>query len=183
MSSVNWSTWVGLQQPAGEVRVFNDVYAVASLERLDLIAWVDVGTQAGAVWGGGNVQARGWLTRSVGVSARAESFVDPTRPEEEQRCKPYKRGREDLHHKMVASVPRPFWIGGMAAVEVGEERDDRELQDRNGHHQFPDHDFAPKSPLPTVPPAISSIRSRLFFACKRSPSSISICGFRSRSAR
>ena len=41
---------------------------------------------------------------------------------------------------------------------------------------------APRSPIPTVPPAISSIRSRLFFAASRSSSSISIRGCKSRSA-
>ena len=41
----------------------------------------------------------------------------------------------------------------------------------------------PKSPFPTVPLAISSIRSKLFFAPNRTPSSISICGVRSRNAK
>ena len=41
----------------------------------------------------------------------------------------------------------------------------------------------PKSPCPTVFDAISSIRSKLFFAASRTPSSSSICGCRSRRAR
>ena len=42
--------------------------------------------------------------------------------------------------------------------------------------------IAPRSPLPTVPLAISSIRSKLFLAASRSGSSISIRGCKSRSA-
>lgn len=75
--TLNWSTWVGYQQPEAQVRLFNDLYATVTLERLDLIAWVDVGAQGGAVWGGGNAQARGWLTENVGVSFRIERFSDP----------------------------------------------------------------------------------------------------------
>ena len=46
-------------------------------------------------------------------------------------------------------------------------------------HQSP---LGPRSPLPIVPLAISSIRSRLFLAARRRLSSISIRGSRSRSA-
>ena len=75
--TLNWSTWVGLQQPAGEARVFNDLYAVVSRDRLDLIAWVDVGTQAGAAWGGANLIARGWLRPGLALSGRLEHYRDP----------------------------------------------------------------------------------------------------------
>lgn len=44
------------------------------------------------------------------------------------------------------------------------------------------HHARPRSPFPTVPDAISSIRSRLFFAPSRNASSISMRGCRSRSA-
>lgn len=75
--TLNWSTWAGLQQPQGELRFFNDLTMTVSLDRLDLIAWVDVGTQGGDVWGGGNVQARGWLTQAVALCGRVENFTDP----------------------------------------------------------------------------------------------------------
>jgi hypothetical protein len=75
--AVNWSTWVGLEQPSGEVRLFSDLYTTVTLDRVDLIAWFDVGTQAGRVWAGGNLQSRVWLLPDLGLVGRVETYVDP----------------------------------------------------------------------------------------------------------
>ena len=53
--------------------------------------------------------------------------------------------------------------------------------DREGH-QSPVTLAGPRSPCPTVPDAMASIASRLFFALRRRSSAISIRGSRSRSA-
>lgn len=75
--TLNWSTWIGVEQPSGASRLFSDLYGVASFDRVDLIGWLDVGTQAGSSWGGGNLQVRTWLTSAIGVSGRLEHFRDP----------------------------------------------------------------------------------------------------------
>ena len=75
--SLNWGTWVGHEQPSGEVRLFSDLWAGLTLDRLDGIAWFDVGTQGGEVWSGSNLQGRYWLSELVGLGARVEHFSDP----------------------------------------------------------------------------------------------------------
>lgn len=75
--SLNWGTWVGHEQPAGELRLFSDLWAGLTLDRLDGIAWFDVGTQGGEIWSGSNLQGRYWLSDLVGLGARVEHFSDP----------------------------------------------------------------------------------------------------------
>lgn len=75
--TLNWSTWVGLDQPSAAVRLFNDLYAVLTVGRLELIGWLDVGALDGRLWGGGNVQARLRVSETLRLSWRAEHFADP----------------------------------------------------------------------------------------------------------
>lgn len=75
--SLNWGTWVGLQQPSGEIRLFNDLWAGLTLDRLDGIAWFDLGLQGGELWSGANLQGRYWASDLVGLGGRVEYFADP----------------------------------------------------------------------------------------------------------
>lgn len=57
------------------------------------------------------------------------------------------------------------------------------IEGLNKLHFYPPKGRAPRSPRPTVPLAMSSMRSRLFLAARRRSSSISMRGCRSRRAR